>query len=385
MGKKNHKANKNKIVKPNENIFKEPTSLTLPKENRAASLKQVEHHHNDAQSSKQFQKEEEKPEGVYMPLQDDSSYVMNGLQFGIIHYFDTIDDRQPGSAFTNPGTSAMLKHSINSLLTGTNGQPEKKDELKEKQEQIRAERDRKWNEELDRVIEMYRSTNLVTDEEQSESDQPETVQARYIYQLYSRSEFTPSLLNFELIVAANKKDTNIVQDFQADPRNSVILREFLKVVGSTPDDQPILLFNGRFVLVKKLVPIDEIPLQQFVRANKRNPFKEPPILEEIIDQSTSIPLEMRTKHRSAGCWPDNWPYEMVEYASDIFWWNQRPVPKGYLIPPKPVQEEPPPQDFNWTPPPGPCPIDIPKEAYELFEEQKAEHFRKEREKQQAQK
>ncbi|CAL2051576.1 unnamed protein product [Caenorhabditis brenneri] len=101
------------------------------------------------------------------------------------------------------------------------------------------------------------------------------------------------------------------------------------------------------------------------RARPRDPRREPPIMEELIQQYDIPGLG---PHPRADQYAPGLPYSFIAYCEDPFWTNQRtvPLPPGILIPPRPrdfaerererLNDSPPPADPNWMPPPGTPPI-----------------------------
>ncbi|CAA91757.2 MX region of TRA-2 Related [Caenorhabditis elegans] len=109
----------------------------------------------------------------------------------------------------------------------------------------------------------------------------------------------------------------------------------------------------------------------------RNYFTEPPSIECCVRENQGLP-----PHPRANQYPAHFCKAMVAYCEDPYWTERTvPLPPGLVVPRRPLDYyniipnlSPPPEDFNWIPPNEPPPIEIPKEAYELFYERRKIYF-----------
>ncbi|CAI2344212.1 unnamed protein product [Caenorhabditis sp. 36 PRJEB53466] len=114
------------------------------------------------------------------------------------------------------------------------------------------------------------------------------------------------------------------------------------------------------------------------RTTPRDPLRQPPIMEELIVEHNGL-----GRHPRADQYPDRFTRAMVAYSEDIYWTERIvPLPFGLDVPPRPYdyfdlpeERTPPPEDFDYIPPPGTPPIDIPPEALELRDERRREYER----------
>lgn len=213
------------------------------------------------------------------------------------------------------------------------------------------------------------------------------VPAQYIYQLFSNEAIGYGLIDRKATFVTAMKtappgEVNETQAFLCDPRYTLLFEEFLKNFKKTPEGRFVTMYDNRFVLVKTLVPLTNILPKLFNRGMERDPARDPPILEEIIERVCLMPEESTINHPKAYRWPAAYSYTMVEYSEDPFWTERTiPIPEGIIVPPDPIDgvyergDPPPPVDYDYVPPPGEPAIYIPPEAWALFRENKAKHER----------
>uniref|UniRef100_A0A8R1HV24 Uncharacterized protein n=1 Tax=Caenorhabditis japonica TaxID=281687 RepID=A0A8R1HV24_CAEJA len=108
----------------------------------------------------------------------------------------------------------------------------------------------------------------------------------------------------------------------------------------------------------------------------RDPLTEPPNVDEFVELFYGI----TERHPRADQYPASFSRAMIEYCEDPYWTRRTvPLPRGVTVPPRPSDyyhirdETPPPEDFNFVPPPGSIPLIIPPEAWALREERRRAH------------
>lgn len=178
---------------------------------------------------------------------------------------------------------------------------------------------------------------IASSSSQRQTSTPAQVEIVYRYnkpQLWMKCPRRPNLLPSNVKVV-DVQDPNAPKDMIDIARNTI------RMLGLSPDKDFVEAFNEHFVLA---ICYSNNPHEKFFcRFHPRNFLFDPPIYEEFVDierfvsEADKERFVLQTKYK----YPEApyLSYALLRYMEDPYWFQQRPIPNGVVVPPQPVDFE----------------------------------------------